>query len=61
VATYDSTWRIFSEDGAIPDNGLKFVVDQAREALKIDRPVANTEVADTTLLREVQKELGGKK
>ena len=58
AATYDSTWRIFSEDGTIPENGLKFIVDQARESLKIDRPVANSEVADTTLLREVQKELG---
>jgi ABC-type nitrate/sulfonate/bicarbonate transport system substrate-binding protein len=58
VSTWDSTWRIFSEDGTIPENGLKFVIDQAREAGKIDRPVANSEVADMTLLREVQRELG---
>ena len=57
AATYDSTVRVFSEDGSIPEAGLKIVIDQARETMKIERPVANTEVADTTLLREVQKEL----
>src|ERR1043166_8985141 len=58
AATYDSTWRIFNEDGNIPDAGLKLVVDQGRQGMNIDRPVANSEVADMTLLREAQKELG---
>ena len=57
AATYDSTWRVFSEDGSIPEAGLKLVIDQGREAMKIDRPVASSEVADMSLLREVQKEL----
>ncbi len=61
AATYDSTWKIFSEDGSISESGLKLVVDQGREAMKIERPVANTEVADFTIIREVQKELGIKK
>jgi len=58
VATYDSTWKIFSEDGGMPDAGLKLVIDQGREALKIERPVALTEVADFGIIRDVQKELG---
>ena len=58
VATYDSTWKIFSEDGSISESGLKLVIDQGREAMKIDRAVANSEVADFNLIREVQKELG---
>lgn len=61
AATYDSTWKIFSEDGSIPDAGLKLVIDQGREAMKIERPVANTEVAEFSVIREVQKELGIKK
>jgi NitT/TauT family transport system substrate-binding protein len=61
TATYDATWKIFSEDGTISDSGLKLVVDQGRESMKIDRPVANSQVADFTLIREVQKELGVKK
>jgi ABC-type nitrate/sulfonate/bicarbonate transport system substrate-binding protein len=58
AATYDATWRIFSEDGDMPEAGLKLVVDQARDAMKIERAVANSEVADFRLLREAQKELG---
>ena len=58
AATYDGTWRIFSEDGSIPENGLKLVIDQGRDAMKIERPVANSEVADLSILREVQKDLG---
>ncbi len=58
AATCDSTWKIFSEDGSIPEAGLKLVIDQGREAMKIERPVAISEVADTTLLGEAQRELG---
>jgi NitT/TauT family transport system substrate-binding protein len=58
VATYNSTWKIFSEDGSIPEAGLKLVIDQGRQAMNIDRPVAISEVADFAPLREAQKELG---
>jgi len=61
AATYDSTWKIFSEDGGISESGLKLVIDQGREAMKIERAVANSEVADFSIIREVQKELGIKK
>ena len=58
AATYDSTWKIFSEDGSIPDAGLKLVIDQGRQAMNIDRQVANSEVSDPAFLREAQRELG---
>jgi NitT/TauT family transport system substrate-binding protein len=61
AATYDSTWKIFSEDGSISESGLKLVIDQGREAMKIERPVALSEVADFSFIREVQKEIGIKK
>lgn len=56
--TYDSTWRIFSEDGGMTENGLKVVIDQAKQSMNIDRPVAISEVAEFSLVREAQKELG---
>jgi NitT/TauT family transport system substrate-binding protein len=58
AATYDSTWRIFSEDGNIAESGLRLVIDQGRQAMKIDRPVGIEEVADFAPLREAQKNLG---
>jgi NitT/TauT family transport system substrate-binding protein len=56
--TYDSTWRIFSEDGGLTESGLRLVIDQAKQSMNIDRPVAISDVAEFTLVREAQKDLG---
>jgi ABC-type nitrate/sulfonate/bicarbonate transport system substrate-binding protein len=57
-ASYDSTVKIISPDGGIPEDGLKLLIDQAKRDLKVTRDVPLSEIADFTLLREVQKELG---
>jgi ABC-type nitrate/sulfonate/bicarbonate transport system substrate-binding protein len=57
-ASYDSTVKIISADGGIPADGLNLLIDQAKKDAKITREIAVTEVADFTILREVQKELG---
>jgi NitT/TauT family transport system substrate-binding protein len=57
-ASYDSTWRIFSEDGSMTESGLKLVIEQARQALKVERNVSIDEVADFGPLREAHRELG---
>ena len=56
--TYESTWRIFSEDGGMTENGLKVVIDQAKQSMNMDRPVAVSEVADFNFVRDAQRELG---
>ncbi len=56
--TYDSAWRVFNLDGTIPEDGLRLVVEEARNDLGISRAVSFGEIADTTLLREAQRELG---
>ncbi len=56
--TYESTWRIFSEDGGMTENGLKVVIDQAKQSMNIDRPVAISDVADFNFVRDAQRELG---
>jgi NitT/TauT family transport system substrate-binding protein len=58
AATYDSTWRVFNSDGNIPEDGLRLVIDQAKQALKVTREVSPGEVSDTSLLHDAQKELG---
>ncbi|MBI4526508.1 MAG: ABC transporter substrate-binding protein [Deltaproteobacteria bacterium] len=58
TASYDSSWKVFNLDGSIPEDGLRLVIDQAKQALKIDREVSASEVSDITPLREAQKELG---
>ncbi|SRR5581483_4435972 len=58
AASYDGTVKVFNSDGSIPESGLKLVIEQSRQALKVDRPVTPEEVADLGPLRESQKELG---
>jgi NitT/TauT family transport system substrate-binding protein len=58
VASYDSTWKVFSPDGNIPQEGLRLVIEQAKAELKLTREVPVNEVVDFAPLREAQKELG---
>jgi NitT/TauT family transport system substrate-binding protein len=57
-ASYDALRNLFNADGAVPDDGLKLVIDQARRSGKVTREIAPTEVADLTFLRDAQAELG---
>ena len=58
IASYDSTWQVFSPDGTMPDDGMRLVVDDAQKALKVNRSFAINEVADAGPLREAQRSLG---
>jgi NitT/TauT family transport system substrate-binding protein len=60
-AAYDSTVSVFSQDGTIPEDGLRVVIENFRKSMNISRPIALTEVSDSTLLFEVQRELGLRK
>ncbi|MBM2806765.1 MAG: transporter substrate-binding protein, partial [Deltaproteobacteria bacterium] len=57
-ASYDALRNLFNADGAVPEDGLKLVIDQARRSNKVTREVAPSDVADLTFLREAQAELG---
>jgi NitT/TauT family transport system substrate-binding protein len=60
AVAYDSSVKVFNMDGNIPENGLRSVIEQAKQDAKITREIALGEVSDMTLLREAQKELGVK-
>jgi NitT/TauT family transport system substrate-binding protein len=57
-ASYDALRNLFNADGAVPEDGLRLVIDQARRSAKITREVASADVADLTFLRQAQSELG---
>jgi len=50
--------RVFNVDGNIPEDGLQAVIEAAMKDAKVTRQVSAAEVADLTLLREAQKDLG---
>jgi NitT/TauT family transport system substrate-binding protein len=57
-ASYDALRNLFNGDGAVPEEGLKLVIDQARHSAKVTREIAPSEVVNLTFLREAQAELG---
>lgn len=56
--TYDSFGKLFSDDGGVPEQGLRFVIEENKKIAKVRREVPFSEVSDFTMLREAQKELG---
>ena len=60
TANYDSANKIFPDDGAISETGLRLIIDEARKAAKVEREVSLSDVADLSILREAQRELASK-
>src|SRR5688500_2640527 len=57
-ASYDALRSLFNNDGAVPEDGLKLVIEQTRRSNKVTREVAPSEVVDLSFLRDAQAELG---
>lgn len=58
TASYDGSVKVFNADGSIPESGLRLVIEQARNEANLAREVLPGEVAELSLLRAAQKELG---
>ena len=56
--TYDGAAKSFNDDASVPEAGLRILIDEARKAANINRDIAINEVADFTVLREAQQEMG---
>ena len=44
-------------DGALPEAGLRLIVEEAKKTAKVECAISLNEIADLSILREVQKEL----
>jgi len=58
TVTYESLSKVFNDDGSLPEKGLGLVIEENKKIAKVAREVSPGEVADLSILREVQKELG---
>jgi ABC-type nitrate/sulfonate/bicarbonate transport system substrate-binding protein len=58
AAIDDDVWDHYSEDGSIPEDGLRLFIEEAKKANKVEREVFINEVADSSILKDVQRELG---
>src|SRR5262249_53308816 len=58
TALYDSFVKGFGDDGNLPDDGFRRLIEDTKSITKIDRDIAFSEVSDLSILRDAQKELG---
>jgi NitT/TauT family transport system substrate-binding protein len=58
AATYESIVQLFNDDGSVPEKGLLLVVDELKKLGKVEREISLRDVADLSILREAQRELG---
>ena len=58
AVTYDSVVKAYNDDGSVPESGLRLSIEEAKRVGKVEREISFTEVADLTILREAQRELG---
>jgi ABC-type nitrate/sulfonate/bicarbonate transport system substrate-binding protein len=58
AATYESVWKAYNDDGTLPEDAMRLVIEEAKKAAKVDRQVSVSDVADLSILREAQRELG---
>ena len=58
AATYESVANAYNDDGAIPEDGLRVVIEEAKKNAKVNHEVSINQVADLTMLKEAQRELG---
>jgi NitT/TauT family transport system substrate-binding protein len=57
-ASYDSLLKAYQQDGSIPEDGLRLIVEESKRLGKVERDVPLGEVEDLSILREAQRELG---
>jgi ABC-type nitrate/sulfonate/bicarbonate transport system substrate-binding protein len=58
TATYDGVAKVYNDDINICEKGLRLVVDETKKTLKIAREIPLSEIADLSILKEAQRELG---
>jgi len=58
TTTYDGVVKVYNEDPSVCEKGLRVMIDERKQALKITRDVPLSEVADLALIREALREIG---
>ena len=50
--------KVYDEDTSVCEKGLRLVIEETEKSLKVNREVTLSEVAELSILREAQRELG---
>jgi NitT/TauT family transport system substrate-binding protein len=60
TATYDGVYRVYNDDTSVCEKGLRVMVEERKATMKVTRDFSLNEVADLSLIKEAQRELGAK-
>jgi NitT/TauT family transport system substrate-binding protein len=60
AATYDSVVKVYDDDIQTCEKGLRLVIDETKKTVKSSRETAFSDIVDLSILREAQREMGGK-
>ncbi len=58
AATYTGIVKTYGDDLTLPEDGLRLLIDEAKKNAKLNREVSIDQVADLSILKEAQKEMG---
>lgn len=58
TSTYDAVWRVYNNDGTMPIDGLNLLIQDTKELLDLKREVSAQDLADLSILKVAQGELG---
>ena len=58
TALYGSLLKGFNDDGNLPEDGLRRLIEDTKSVTKVEREIVLSDVADLSILREAQRELG---
>lgn len=58
TAGYESVLKLFNDDGSVPEKGLLLVIEELKKLAKVEREISPNEVADLSILKEAQRDLG---
>jgi ABC-type nitrate/sulfonate/bicarbonate transport system substrate-binding protein len=58
TATYDGVVKVYNEDINVCEQGLRLVIEETRKTVKVSREIPFNEIADLSIARMAQRELG---
>jgi hypothetical protein len=58
TGAYEYLPKAYTDDGSLPEKGFRLVIEEAKKLAKVDREVSLSEVAELSMLKDAQKELG---
>jgi ABC-type nitrate/sulfonate/bicarbonate transport system substrate-binding protein len=58
AATYDGVVNVYNEDINVCEQGLRLVIEETKKTVKVSREIPFNEIADLSISRVAQRELG---